>query len=611
MEHKTDIARMVYVAVSAALSALNLWRYVLPVDVPSIVATFIGGYPIFRHAYFNLRSRDVTMEVAMSTGMVASLLTGEYFAALVIALFTLLAEYIEELTVERGRRAVESLIDLSPTLATVRRDGQEVTVDVSEVKVGDMVIVKSGGKIPVDGTVIKGEAHVNQAPITGESMPVFKEPKDHVFAGSFNTEGVLEIEVERVGKDTTLSRIIQLVEEAEASKAPVQRFADHFSSKFVPVILIIAVIVFALTRSVQSAIAIIVVACPCAISLATPLAVVASVGSAAKKGIIIKGGVYLEELGKVDTVVVDKTGTLTLGEPSITEVRKFGDHEENEILLLAATTELHSEHPIARAVERRMAERGIEVPEHRECRIVPGKGVVCSYTDTTILMGNRELLKDNGIEVPEDVDEYMQEKERAGHTAMILAHDNHVCGIISIADTVRSDAATGIQALRGLGVKHFIMMTGDNIRTAKQVGEKAGVDEVIAEMLPEQKAEKVKELVDSGRRVLMVGDGINDAPALAQADVGVAMGVAGTEATVETADVALMTDNFLNIAEAVKIGRRASSTIRQNIMASIVFNVIGVSLASLGLLSPELAAVAHALPDVALFLNSARLIEFK
>jgi len=611
MEHRTDIARMALVAVSAIVGGLNLWRNVLPVDLLSVAVTLIGANPIFREAYFNLRSREVTMEVAMTIGIVASLLTGEYLASLVITLFTLFSEYVEELTVERGRRAIESLINLAPTLATVRRGDQELTVDTSQVKIGETVIVKSGGKIPVDGTVTKGVAHVNQAPITGESMPVLKEPGSRAFAGSFNTEGVLEIEVEHLGEDTTLSRIIRLVEEAEASKAPVQRFADRFASKFVPVILIVAAVVFAITRSAQIAIAIIVVACPCAISLATPLAVVASVGFAAKKGIIIKGGVYLEELSKVDTVVVDKTGTLTLGEPSITEVRKFGDHEDREILLLAATTELHSEHPVARAVAQKVAEYGIRVPEHRECKIVPGKGVVCSYIDTTILMGNRELLKENGIEVPAGVDEYMQEKEKAGHTAMILAHDNHVCGIISVADTVRTDAAAGIKALRELGVKRFIMMTGDNLRTAQQVGEKVGVDEVIAEMLPEEKAEKVKELVDSGMKVLMVGDGINDAPALAEANVGVAMGVAGTEVTVEAADVALMTDNFLNVAEAVRTGRRASSTIRQNIIASIIFNTIGVSLASLGLLSPELAAFAHALPDVALFLNSARLIELK
>ena len=339
---------------------------------------------------------------------------------------------------------------------------------------------------------------------------------------------------------------------------------------------------------------------PCAISLATPLAVVASVGSAARKGIIIKGGVYLEELSKIDTVVVDKTGTLTLGEPSITDVKKFGDHEEREILLLAATTELHSEHPIAKAVATKMAEYGLETPEHRACTIVPGKGVICSYVETTILMGNRELLKEHGVEIPNGVDEYMENMEKMGHTAMILAHDNHVCGIISVADTVRSDAPAGIKALRELGVKRFIMMTGDNLRTAKQVGDKVGVDEVIAGMLPEEKAKKVKELIDSGRKVLMVGDGINDAPALAQANIGIAMGVAGTETTVEAADVALMTDNFLNIAEAIKIGRRASNTIRQNIIASMIFNIIGVSLASFGFLTPEIAAIAHALPDMIL-----------
>ncbi len=611
MEYKIDVLRIVYVVGSIALNVLNLWRAILLIDLPSVVAVFVGGFPIFQEAYFHLRSKSITVEVSMSVGMVASLLIGEYLTALIITLFTLFSEYIEELTIEKGRRAVESLVSLLPTLATVKRNGLEMTVDVSEVKVGESVIVKSGGKIPLDGTVINGGAYVNQAPITGESMPIFKESGSEVFAGTFDTEGVLDIKTKHVGKDTTLSRIIQLVEDAKSSKAPVQRFADRFTSRFVPVILAIALVVFIVTLRVDSAIAVVVVAEPCAISLATPLAVVASVGLAAKKGIIIKGGVYLEELSKVDTVVFDKTGTLTLGEPSITEVKRFGDHEEQDILLLAATTELHSEHPIARAVANRMVEIGMDAPEHRACTIVPGKGVICSYSETMILMGNRDLLKDNGVEIPAGVDEYMQEKERTGNTAMILAHDNHVCGIISVADTVRNDAATGVQTLRELGIKRFIMMTGDNLRTANQVAEKIGLFEVMAEMLPDEKAEKVKEVVDSGRNVLMVGDGINDAPALAQANIGVAMGVAGTEATIEAADIALMTDNFLNIAEAIKIGRRASSTIRQNIFASLVFNVIGVSLASLGLLKPEVAAIAHALPDMALFLNSARLIRFR
>ncbi|MCJ7771458.1 cation-translocating P-type ATPase [Candidatus Bathyarchaeota archaeon] len=608
MHNKTGILRMAFVAAMAVFSLLNPLNLLFPYDIPSIVAALIGGYPVFREAFSHLRSKSVTVEVAMSIGIIASLLIGEYLTALVVAFFTLLSEYIEELTTERGRRAVEGLINLSPTLATVRREGQDVTVDVSEVRVGEIVVVKSGGKIPVDGVVISGEGHVNQAPVTGESMPIFKESGSEVYAGTFDADGVLEIETKHIGKDTTLGRMIKLVEEAESSKAPSQRFADGFASRFIPIILVIAAIVFIVTMRADSAIAVVVIAEPCAISLATPLAVVASVGLAARKGIIVKGGVYLEELSKIDTVVFDKTGTLTLGEPSVSEIKKFGDHEEEDILLLAATTELHSEHPIAKAVASRMSQLGLETPEHKSCTIVPGKGVVCSYVETTILLGNRELLKEHGVDIPAEVAGYMRKKEETGNTAMILAHDNHVCGIISVADTVRRDAAAGVQALRNLGVKRFIMMTGDNARTAKQVGDRVGVDEVLAEMLPEQKASRVRELVNSGKKVLMVGDGINDAPALAEASIGVAMGVAGTPATVETADVALMTDNFLNIAEAMKIGRRASATIRQNIIASMIFNVIGISLASFGFLSPEYAAVAHALPDVVLFLNSARLM---
>lgn len=611
MEHKIDIARMAYVVASTVLSATNLWRNFFPIDLPGVTAVFIGGFPIFQEAYLHLRSKSITVEAAMSIGMLASLLVGEYLTALIITVFTLFSEYIEELTTERGRKAVQSLIHLSPSVAIVKRGGQEMTVEISEVKVGETILVKSGGKIPVDGVVLSGGAQVNQAPITGESMPVFKETGSEVFAGTFNTEGVIEIKAEHIGKDTTLSRIIQLVEEAEASKAPVQRFADRFTSWFIPIILIIAAIVFTITLRIDNAIAVIVIAEPCAISLSTPLAVVASVGLAAKKGIIIKGGVYLEELSKVDTVIFDKTGTLTLGEPSITDVKKFGDHDEEDILILAATTELHSEHPISKAVANRMAEMGLETPEHQTCTIVPGKGVICSLVQTTILMGNRDLLKDHGIDIPPEVDEYMQEKEKIGHTAMILAHDNHICGIISVADTVRKDAAAGVQSLREIGIKHFIMMTGDNLRTARQVGDKVGIDEIIAEMLPEQKAKKVKELVGSGKKVLMVGDGINDAPALAQADIGVAMGVVGTEATIEAADVALMTDNFLNIAESIKIGRNAFTTIRQNIVVSMIFNIIGISLASFGFINPEVAAIAHALPDIALFLNSARLIRLR
>ena len=609
MERKLELLRIGYVALSIVVSRLGLLQGLLPFDVVAMIATFVGGYPIFHEAYRNLRERSVTMEVAMSIGMVASMLIGEYSGAATIAFFTLISEYIEEFTIDRGRRAIESLVKLAPHRATVRQGDQESQVDIAEVKTGATVVVKPGEKIPVDGRVAKGLAYINQAPITGESALVEKGLGDEVFAGTINEEGVIEIEAVGVGEDTTLARIIKLVEEAESSKAPVQRFADRFVARFVPVVIVIALLVFILTKNANSAIAVFVVACPCAISLATPIAVVASIGRAATKGIIIKGGVHLEELGKVDTVVFDKTGTLTLGEPDVSEVKSFLDHKEEEVIFLAATTELHSEHSIAHAIARKASEYGIKVPEHEECQIVPGRGVVCNYGNTTILLGNRELLGERKIIIPYEVERYMETKEDSGETPMMLAHDDHVCGVITIADKLRGDAVVGINELRKLGIDQFIMMTGDNPRTAMQIAKKVGMNEVKAELLPQHKAEEIKKLVRSGRRVLMVGDGVNDAPALAEANVGVAMGVAGTEAAIEAADVALMTDSVPNIAEAVRIGRRASSTIKQNIIGSLIFNVIGVSLAAFGFLSPAMAAIAHAIPDVILFLNSARLLK--
>ncbi len=608
MERRLELLRITYVAFSVLTSHLGLPQRLLPIDAVAITATIIGGYPIFREAYNNLHEHSITMEVAMAMGIIASLLINEYTGAATIAFFTLISEYIEGFTIDRGRTAIESLIRLVPQKATVRRNSKELQVDITEVRTGETLVVKPGEKIPVDGRISKGHAYLNQAPITGESTPVEKETGEEVFAGTINQEGVIEVKAVGIGEDTTLGRIIRLVEEAESSKAPAQRFADRFVSLFVPIVLTIALFVYAVTRNANSAIAVFVVACPCAISLATPIAVIASVGRAAKKGIIIKGGIHLEELAKIDTVVFDKTGTLTLGEPRVSEVKPFLDHEEKEIIFLAATTELHSEHSIAQAIAKKANEYGIEIPEHQECRILPGKGIECTYEDTTILLGNRQLLGEKDIPIPDGVKEYMETREGNGETPMMLAHDDHLCGVITLTDTLREDAEQGINALKSLGITRFVMMTGDNPRTAAQMAWKLGITEVRAEMLPHQKAEEVRKLVSSGRRVLMVGDGVNDAPALAEANVGVAMGVVGTQAAIEASDVALMTDSFSNIAEAVRIGRQTSSTIKQNIFGSLIFNIVGVSLAAFGLLSPSLAAIAHALPDVTLFLNSARLL---
>jgi Cd2+/Zn2+-exporting ATPase/Cu+-exporting ATPase len=606
--HELELLRLGLVGLAILITWSGIWRIVFSFNYVALLTIILGGFPIYKLAYSSLRAKSVTVEIAMTIGIIASFAIGEFLAAMVIVFFTLFAEFLEDFTLDKGRAAIRELLKISPEKAVVKRDGEEIEVNVSEVKPGDIVLVKPGEKIPVDGTIVIGNATVNQAPITGESMPAEKGVGDEVFAGTIDEAGVLEVKTTRVGKDTTLGRIIELVEKAESAKAPVQKFADHFAARFVPVVLGIAFVTFLITRNITSTIAVIVVACPCAVALATPLAVVASIGKAAKKGIIIKGGVYLEELSRVNTIVVDKTGTLTLGEPRITDVKGFEKHGEKDIVYLAAITEKHSTHPLARAITKKAEEYELKIPEHTACQIIAGKGVVCEYNNKNIFMGSREFLREKRIAIPERVQEYMRQKETEGKTAMLIAHDDAVCGVVCVADVLRGEVALTLNELKALGIKSQIMLTGDNPRTAQAIASQVGIKEVMAEMMPEEKVEKVRQLVNQGKKVLMVGDGVNDAPALETADVGVAMGTAGTAAAIEAADVALMTDDFRNVAEAIKIGRKTFGVIKQNIVSSIIFNVVGVTLAIIGILNPLMAAVAHALPDFILFINSSRLI---
>lgn len=367
-----DLLRIMFVGLVSLLSLLGLLQSfpVIYGDALILITILVGGYPIFKEVYYALRSKSITMEVAMTIGIGASMAVGEFFAAMIIVFFTLTAEFIEEFTVEKSRRAIEEIIAVSPKRASIRKDGGEIEVEVSSIEIDDVVIVRPGERIPVDGSVLVGEAFVNQAPITGESIPVLKSVGSDVYSGTIIQGGFLEVRTVKVGKDTTLGKIIKLVEESQDSKAPVQRFADSFASRFVPIVLLIAALFYAFTQNMMSAVSIIIVACPCAVAMATPLAVVASIGKAARKGIIIKGGIHLEKLSRVDTVVVDKTGTLTLGEPRITDVKGFEEHDERDIITLAATAELHSEHHLAKAISRRAAEYSLDVPNHRSCRIV-------------------------------------------------------------------------------------------------------------------------------------------------------------------------------------------------------------------------------------------------
>ncbi len=603
-----DLFRLGVVLLLIVLSLSGLIKRYTDIDIFSIVAVITGGYPLIRHAYKDLKARAITAEVFMALGITAATAIGEFRSAAIIALFMLIAEFIDSFTMERSRKAIKELIDMAPKTARIKRGETEIEIPVEDVKKGDIVVVRPGEKIPAEGIIISGRSSVNQAPITGESIPVEKKENDIVYAATINQLGVLFVKVTHTGSDTTYARIIKLVEEAEASKAPIQKVADRFASYFTPAILVIALLTFIFTLKITNAIAVIVVACPCTIAIATPLAVVASMGKAAKKGIIIKGGRYLEALARVNTIVMDKTGTVTMGEPVVTDIKGFGEHSDREIIACAAAVERYSEHPLARAIIKKAEEIKINIPEPEDYKIVPGMGIEAKVNGKRMIFGSREMIRSENIMVSEEIENYIREKENEGKTTLLLSHDNIVCGIISVTDIVREGTLEAIKELSALGLGDHIMLTGDNPRTANIIASSLGINNVMAGLLPEEKVNKIKELLSKGKRVLMVGDGINDAPALAQAHVGIAMGAIGSDAAIEASDVALMRDDWKQIPEAIRIGRKTFKVIKQNLAIGIIFNLIGISLASTGILSPAMAAVAHVMPDVLVFLNSSKLL---
>jgi Cu+-exporting ATPase len=441
---------------------------------------------------------------------------------------------------------------------------------------------------------------------------VEKKSGDKVFAGTLNQLGRLAVETTCIGRDTTLGKIVRLVAEAEASKAPVQKFADRYSSYLLPVVLSVGLLTMLISGNVRSGIAVMVVACPCAVALATPLSVVASTGAAARRGILVKGGLYLEALARVDTVVVDKTGTLTLGKPSVTQISDFKSQISNprsEILGLAATLEQYSEHPLAGAVMAEARARGLTLDGAHDFEAIPGKGVVARVNGDSVCLGTRALLDDCGVQVNPADGRRAVELEAQGQTVLWLARNSEALGLIAVADVIRPEVPAAIAELKRLGIKRLILLTGDNERTANAVAAKLGIAEVRANLLPQDKIETVRALQAEGRKVAMIGDGINDAPALAQADVGIAMGAAGADVALEAAHVALMRDDWSQVPQAIRVGRRTFRTIQQNITFGVLYNIAGVTLAALGILPPVLAAAAQSLPDVAVFLNSSRLLK--
>lgn len=582
-------------------------RTILSINA-ALIAACIGGVPIVIGAIRGLFQKNLNVGGLVSIALIATLIVGEYLAGAIVVFIMQIGELLENLTVARTGNAIRKLMDLKPKTARVRSNGEEAIVPIEAVTPGDRVLVKPGERIPVDGVVLSGQASVNQAALTGESVPIEATDGTAVYEGTVIELGALEIETTQAGEGTTLANIIRLVEQAQAEKPPTQRVADRFAKWFTPAILVLCGITYGITQDVIRAVTMLVVACPCALVLATPTAVIASIGNAARQGILVKGGLALEAAARVKAVVLDKTGTLTRGQPEIVAIQCFGSHSEADVVRFAAIAEKFSEHPLAQAVVRHASHLEIDVPDPSTFDVIPGRGVVASVADTTLVLGNREHLADHNVDLSDDARAYVSTREAQGESCLLLAVGGELAGVLSVADQMRPGAADVISELKQFGIEKTLMLTGDNPSTAHVIASRAGIDEFSAEQLPQDKAETVKGLRKE-RSVAVVGDGINDAPALAAADVGIAMGAIGSDVAIEAADIALLGDSLEQIPTILRLGSRMVRTIKLNIFGFAVgFNLVAMLVAGLGLVGPVMGAVLHNVGSVFVVANSALLL---
>ncbi len=595
---------------------------------------FIIGWQFYVGAYKALRNKSANMDVLVSLGTSAAFFYSLYLtfksfgqgyhqvemyyetSAILITLI-ILGKLFEALAKGRTSEAIKKLMGLQAKTATVIRDGAEMTVPVEEVAAGDIVIVKPGEKVPVDGEVLEGRSAVDESMITGESIPVDKNPGDLVIGATINKNGVLRIKATKVGKETALAQIIRVVEEAQGSKAEIQRVADVISGIFVPIVVGIAVVTFLIwyfwvapgdfANALEKLIAVLVIACPCALGLATPTSIMAGSGRAAELGILFKGGEHLEATHKINAILLDKTGTITKGKPELTDAI-VAEGDETLFLQAVGAAEKNSEHPLAEAIVEGIAAKGISLPSTSQFEAIPGYGVRAVVDDREVLIGTRKLMAKYEVEAGHAFDT-MSRLESEGKTAMLVAIDRKYAGLVAVADTIKESSHAAIARLKQLGIQ-VIMITGDNERTAQAIAKSVGIEHVRAEVLPEGKADEVKKLQAEGKMVAMVGDGINDAPALATADIGIAIGT-GTDVAMEAADVTLMRGDLNSIPDAIEMSRKTMSNIKQNLFWALAYNTLGIPIAAAGLLAPWVAGSAMALSSVSVVLNALRLQRVK
>lgn len=597
---RLDLARVGFVALAAVVVWFHLWEPFAQFSVIGIAATLIGGYPIFKEAIENIMERRMTMELSMTIALVAALTIGQAFTALVITAFVLAAEILEHLTVSRGRAAIGDLLSFLPQTAFVRRNGAIVQLPVDQLAPGGLVLVNPGALVPVDGEVISGHSFVDEARITGESTPAEKTAGSPAYAGTINQSGALEIRVERLGRDTSFGRIIEAVESAERSRAPVERLADQLSAYLVYFALGAAVFTFLITHNVVATISVIIVAGACGVAAGTPLAVLGAVGRAARAGAVVKGGRYLEALAATKIVVLDKTGTVTYGKPAVQTIEPVHGTTAEQLLGSAAIAELRSEHPIGRAIVAHASSLGIEIREPESFSYRPGRGIRVTVEGQPIMVGSAAFLREEGFAVTKSP------SSDDAATEVLVTFGDRFLGTISVADTVRPEAPAAIADLRRLGIRTGLL-TGDIRSVAESVARQISVDDVIFELLPEQKSAYIRKLVETGDVVAMVGDGVNDAPALMAATVGVAMG-SGTDVARESADVVLLGSDLSRFVDTVRIARRTKAIIMQNFVGTIAVDAVGILLAAFGLLNPLLAAFIHVSSELTFILNSTRMI---
>ena len=627
-EHSASRARLISVIVSGVFTGVSLllqWQNLLaPYGkiAAALIAILASGWLILPKAIRALRHFSLDMNVLMTVAVTGAACIGEWTEAAAVVFLFALSELLEGFSVGRARRAIQSLLELTPETALVKRGDKVQEVRVEEVKVDETLIVKSGARVPLDGVVTSGESAINQAPITGESMPVEKKPGDAVFAGTINGEGSLEVKVTKASTDTTLAKIIKLVGEAQGQKAPSQRFVDKFAKIYTPVVFVVAILVLlsgpllfngAWMEWTYRSLVLLVIACPCALVISTPVSIVSGLTAMARRGVLIKGGVFLEEIGKLKALAVDKTGTITEGKPRVQQVIPWNGKSQEEILRVAAAIDTHSEHPLAQAVVKYTEEKKIQFPRSENYQSKTGRGAEATLDGHLYFVGNHRFAHESAV-CSDELEKKLAELEAEAMSVVIVGHKPHqdckgeVLGILAVADTIRPNAIEAIKALHAAGVEKVVMLSGDNQRTVDAISKQVGIDEAKGDLLPDQKIERVRELLAQHKHVGMIGDGVNDAPAMAAASIGIAMGGVGTDTAIETADIALMQDDLSKVAEAIQLGRRTVRIIQGNIAFALIVKAVFLVLALSGHTSLWLAILADTGATLVVIANALRLL---